>query len=446
MPPNLRASEYPASVAFSPLDVRQAAASSLLTKVIYLEDPEKAVPIATFPGEPLAETDLPAAVDPWIQALDLGRPLAVVRVGGRQLTDEELAAQSVPGTILFPNEHILAPPPVGPRIPWTCIPLHDPRLGPKPNAEECLHDGGDSGLPAGLDRNGKVQGLDPSDTVAEYTDSTGRRHLAISNRVCLCVPRFAVLRKELQLTQLDRSFGPEGLATVQAQTQVKARVPSLTLMQNEQLMGLLGKQRPSGTLTSEGVGGIVRVEVLQGYFLNLGAGATLCTRRAQELSEVELARLLSQMELARSLSQQVSLRGVEQTEGTSVIGKIERLDIVGTVLGTRDYSCICQGVPTVPDKPLVLCKWVDAQAAKVGDIVTFYLKYSNLGGQPINDVAVSDSLTGRLEYMPGSGKSDRNTVFTMQPNEAGSLILRWEVTGTLLPGQSGVVSFQARVR
>ena len=83
---------------------------------------------------------------------------------------------------------------------------------------------------------------------------------------------------------------------------------------------------------------------------------------------------------------------------------------------------------------------------QVGDVVTFYLKYSNNGGKPIDDVAVSDSLTGRLEYVPGSAQASRNVVFTTQVNEAGSMILRWEVTGELMPGQHGYIRFQARVR
>jgi uncharacterized repeat protein (TIGR01451 family) len=107
--------------------------------------------------------------------------------------------------------------------------------------------------------------------------------------------------------------------------------------------------------------------------------------------------------------------------------------------------CCCEE-PCLPDKPLYLCKWVNAKYAQIGDIVTFYLRYSNIGGKPITDVAVSDSLTGRLEYIPGSSQSDRDAVFTTQENEAGSLILRWEINGRLLPGQSGVVSFQARIR
>jgi hypothetical protein len=34
----------------------------------------------------------------------------------------------------------------------------------------------------------------------------------------------------------------------------------------------------------------------------------------------------------------------------------------------------------------------------------------------------------------------------MQQNEVGSLILRWEITGKLLPGQSGRIRFKAKVR
>jgi hypothetical protein len=51
-----------------------------------------------------------------------------------------------------------------------------------------------------------------------------------------------------------------------------------------------------------------------------------------------------------------------------------------------------------------------------------------------------------LEYIPGTAQADRPAVFTMQSNEAGSLILRWEISGTLQPGASGALRFQARVR
>ena len=52
-------------------------------------------------------------------------------------------------------------------------------------------------------------------------------------------------------------------------------------------------------------------------------------------------------------------------------------------------------------------------------------------GRPavFTDVAVTDSLSPRLEYVAGSAQSDRTAVFTTQDNGAGSVILRWEVSG-----------------
>ncbi len=61
-------------------------------------------------------------------------------------------------------------------------------------------------------------------------------------------------------------------------------------------------------------------------------------------------------------------------------------------------------------------------------------------------MAVSDSLSGRLEYVPGSAQADRDAVFTTEQNEAGSMILRWEISGRLAPDESGVLRFQAKVR
>jgi uncharacterized repeat protein (TIGR01451 family) len=103
-------------------------------------------------------------------------------------------------------------------------------------------------------------------------------------------------------------------------------------------------------------------------------------------------------------------------------------------------------VPPPPDRPLQLHKWADRQSGQVGDVVTMYLKVTNHGGQPINDVAVTDSLSARLEYIAGTARADRDAVFTKQENQAGSLILRWELRGQLLAGKSAVVSFQAKIR
>ena len=43
-------------------------------------------------------------------------------------------------------------------------------------------------------------------------------------------------------------------------------------------------------------------------------------------------------------------------------------------------------------------------------------------------------------------EADRDGTFTFQPNDAGSHLLRWEINGDLAPGESGLITFQVRVR
>jgi uncharacterized repeat protein (TIGR01451 family) len=383
LPSNLRASNYPAPIVLSQEDIERALAGTLVTKVLYLEHPDHAVPAATRPDQPL-ETDVRALVDPVAEARLVGRPLVIIRFGGRTLTDAELAAEAIPGTVLLPGDKALGAPAARPYVPWAGCPVYDPYAGPRPPEEECLRDGGDAGLPAGLDREGRLHGLDPADTVAVYSDSKGGKHIAVSNPVHLCVPRFAVIRGFVTPIGYNARLAIGDTARVQGQIVMAARVPSLETKQNEQLAGLQTRERPSGT---ESTIGTIPVEQLQG--------------------------------------------------NAFLIGRYGEQAITGVMV---------QKTHVPPDRPLVLQKWADKQAAQIGELVTFHLKYTNQGGQPITGIELSDSLTGRLEYVPGSAQSDRGAVFTMRDNEAGSLILHWEIGGALPPGQSGVVTFQARVR
>jgi uncharacterized repeat protein (TIGR01451 family) len=441
--PRLRSGDHPAPVVFSDEEIEHILRGVLLTKLVYLEDPERAAPVQ---ADGSLVQDVPPSRNLLEEVRDYGRPVLIIRVGQREVGTEELVRQSVHGTILMPGERVLPPPAAPPWVPWAGLKLYDPILGPKHHEEECLHDGGDSGQPAGLDREGRLHGLDPSDTVAEYADSEGRRHLTISNRVCICVPRFAALRSELPLVAIDSQLSLASAQLTQEQVQLRARVPVLLENQNLPPEALRGQLRPSAAVAIVGTAPLLSLKVLQAEVLRLGPAEALCTKRIVQLNEVERTRLLRQMELARVLTEQVKLQGTEQSVGTAVVGKVKGLDIIRAVAETRDLTICCNEAPRPPDKPLVLYKWADRHAAQVGDVVTFYLKYSNQGGQPIDDVAISDSLTPRLEYIPDSSRTDRDAVFTTQANEAGSLILRWEINGRLLPGQSGVVSFQARIR
>lgn len=184
--PGMNYMDYPAAIFFSADELAKASAGSLLTKVIYLEDPEKAVPVKTTndrPLEQIADTD----EDAIRAAADQGRVVMIVRVGNRVPTSEELRHTAIPGTILLPGESKLASPAVPPPLAWTGVPLYDPILGPKPLTEECLTDGGDTKNPLGIRADGELGGLDATDVALEYSQGT-KRKVTTSNRVCVCVP------------------------------------------------------------------------------------------------------------------------------------------------------------------------------------------------------------------------------------------------------------------
>jgi uncharacterized repeat protein (TIGR01451 family) len=442
----LNAADYPAPVVLTAADLEHIREGWLVTKAIYLENPETAIPVATTPDAPI-ESRLGPDRDLLTEARLRGRPVAVVRFGGRAVPPDELAHFVVPGTVLLPGEKCLPPAALPPCLPLAYPPFVDPIHGPRPPEEECLKDGGDEGLRAGFDADGQLSGVEPSDTVAAYTDPHGRRRVVHSNRVCVCVPRFAVLLCETPFGRYDSTLAVTDARLVKGQEQMKLLLPPYQAGQVEQPQGVKSRERPSVWTGELAIAKVVRVEVLQAVAIEVGPLVAIGTQAVYQLREVERLRLIKQLELARELSIREGVRENEQVVRTAVVGRVQGgPEVISAAVETRDFTVCCNEAPRVPDKPLVLYKCADRPAAKVGDVVTFTLRYSNHGGRPLTDVAVSDSLTPRLEYIPGSARADRDAVFTTQENEAGSLLLRWEVTGRLQPGESGVLSFQARVR
>jgi uncharacterized repeat protein (TIGR01451 family) len=94
----------------------------------------------------------------------------------------------------------------------------------------------------------------------------------------------------------------------------------------------------------------------------------------------------------------------------------------------------------------VIEKSADRSAAKVGEEVTFVIKYTNKGTQPVSNITVVDSLVTRLDYVSESADSDRPAVFTTRVNNADSVELRWEIKDPLPAGESGMVKFVCRIR
>ncbi|MFQ3593202.1 MAG: hypothetical protein SNJ82_08440 [Gemmataceae bacterium] len=445
--PKLSAAEYPVPVNLSQADFEAIANGAMVTKVYYLEHPDKAEPRATKADE-VIEIEVPRSGNILHEARTRGRVMAVLYLGQREPPAEELASLNVPGTILFPGDKAVAHAARPPVLPMAVWPYFDPRVGPRKPEEECLHDGGDRGLKAGFDPKGTLVNIEPEDTVAEWTDSTGRRQVVPSNRVCICVPRYLALRKFMPLAAADGQLGPIASVASKRPDLFTGMQPPEHVRLVKGPMGLDGRQRPAEDTNVTRIGIFRQLKVLQAEQLNFGLIEKIGTKGIATLGKDERLVLMQASQLVADLAGVKGVAQMDNSVGTSVVARVKGgPQLVEGSVSLRDLTACCDlPVPLPPDKPLQLVKCADKVSAKVGDLVTFSLKYTNLGARPLTDVAVVDSLSGRLEYVEGSSKSDREAVFTVRDNEAGSSLLRWEISGTLQPGETGRIQFQVRVR
>lgn len=80
-PPPGRAADFPVPIEFTFDEIQQALEDRLVTKVVYLEQPQLATP--TDLQQPLAALTLAPGRNLLAEADRLGRPMAIIRLGGR---------------------------------------------------------------------------------------------------------------------------------------------------------------------------------------------------------------------------------------------------------------------------------------------------------------------------------------------------------------------------
>jgi len=383
--PGMKYMDYPIPLTFSPEDIERVLNGALITKVIYLEDPTKAVPTEVQPDRPV-ETYDDTERHALRGALESGRLMAIVRIGDRRPSPEILHTLAVDGTILLPGETRLKAPVLPAVVPFWAVPMCDPILGPKGPAEECLENGSDRGDPLGIGPQRRLGGLNPTDVSVEYSEGDKRR-VTTSNVECICAPRY-MIRKVIIF--------------------------------------------PGDILSRQMIGSNVGITV-SGWV------------RERRTPMVDIARDKANEFVGRSRpSIYIGKIGTSFYLGTSkpvVIGQVEGVRVAGALVEPEQltaYPVIC---------PLTVTKLIDPTGPRqAGDVVTITIRYANTGSKAISDVVVSDSLSGRLEYVPGSAETDRPGTFTSAENEAGSVVVRWDLPGVLMPGQVGTVRFKAKVR
>ena len=80
-----------------------------------------------------------------------------------------------------------------------------------------------------------------------------------------------------------------------------------------------------------------------------------------------------------------------------------------------------------------MVKVASTSFAEPGDEVDFTIRFDNVGDQTIHNVAILDSLSTRLEYIPNSAQCSLKAQFSTQPNEGESLVVRCQLSDPLKP-------------
>ncbi|MDR1923790.1 MAG: hypothetical protein LBQ66_05395 [Planctomycetaceae bacterium] len=106
-PPKGKETEYPIQIDITHEDLELALNGQFVTRVIYLEEPQSALPIrADFGQQPTI--DVKSGEDPLRVAHSLGKPVAVVQIGGRIPNSNKIEPaffHGSPAWIFFDKDH-----------------------------------------------------------------------------------------------------------------------------------------------------------------------------------------------------------------------------------------------------------------------------------------------------------------------------------------------------
>ncbi len=444
-PENIDPAKYPIRVVINQDDLDDALdRGRLVTKVIYLEDPDSAIPLRMAKDQVGVLTISPTE-PPLRVASALGRPMAIVRLGGRKPAPEDLDPNAIgdlgldwaaslgkdrcPYLLQDGNRCGL---PCGP----VCVVQPRPKQPILPR-DEFLCDGGDRGVPAAPTENGRISGIDPRDAVLRFdigTANVQRSRILPTNVVCIYAPRFAEVRVSTGMNQnVDVQFANTRV-TIDKASQARLAIPPKRLVQNQapelsraraRASGLNGRAMTDEDSNSRGAAGY--------------EGSRLAAINLQKQA-AELARTRQK---PGQLNEKIKLVGIKTAESPVITGITESASEAVKVWGPHAMT----GVEPPPDRPgLAVVKRVSNTEAEPGDTITYAIIYRNMGNTPIRSVVIVDSLLPRLEYKQGTTKGPPGTVFSTAVNRVGSTELHWELPGALPPGVVGHVSFDVIVR
>lgn len=328
-----------------------------------------------------------------------------------------------------PQEMEQTPLPYSPAGPWSPPGARQPWP-----ADEYVRDGGDEGLPTGVNSDRKVLGLEMEDTVACYKTADGRTLTEPSNEVYIYAPRFGAVRQVVGLVaneerqRLGGVHVPERLdapTTLQLVADAKQHVQPGDEIAARPPVAM--RTRQNRDVLSSSIGPKSFQSTYQAY-------ENLAIIRMGAFDGTEKALLARGSNAAIAWS---------HTQAVQII--LDRQSAMAEV----KYDA-CESVYTVKNpegKPkLRLVKVASTPFAEPGEVIDFTLRFDNIGNQTLTSVAILDSLNTRLEYVPNSAQCSVDANFSTQANEGDSVVLHCDLTKPLEPNTGGVLRFKCRVR
>ncbi len=439
-PPAGKESEFPIRIELTLDDLRLAAQGAFITRVVYIENPKTALPLEQKLSEEENEQlwfEAKATDDPLVLADQMGRPIAIVRLGSRsyeQSNRDPRFASSVElagfqSSDCETCEKSECPQPYPGCFDCACGP-NCSVPGPR---DEYLCDGDDAQFQAGVEHDGTLVGIEQEDTIAHYESPDGRLLVVPSNKVCIYAPRYASVRQvvnpmgaqqrlfvdavgdQVILSEAERDQLPS--ASLQNLALQERAIDVATSLYRGREQPIEGLRRDKVLLTQSSVGPQLNLQmVMVGEF-------------TAEEKVVIAEHSLAAITWTGDQQVQVVLEG----RGASAVYHVDEPGIIYELFG-----------PSTPKLRLV--KLASTDSAQPGEEVEFTLRYDNVGDVPIKNVTLVDNLTTRLKYVDGSAKSSRDAEFAVANNDAGSLVLRWQLVEELPPGEGGFITFKTIVR
>jgi uncharacterized repeat protein (TIGR01451 family) len=278
-----------------------------------------------------------------------------------------------------------------------------------------------------------VHNLDPEDTVAHYDTLDGQVRVIESNRICIYAPRFAAIRKvTAPFENESRWHVAEADLRDRASTE-RAAASSLDVTQRLAAQRHLLVQPPQTLRDRRPAPELVNDEALAEFVKDLAVHEDFRVIRWGIHKQSEKPFLAEFTEAA-----------IVWSHDSAVQVLLDRQEAIAqvTVEGVETtYQLDRPGTPK-----LRIIKTASRADALPGEVIEFAIRFDNVGHQVIGNVTIMDSLTTRLEYIPGSAQCSRPAQFFSQTNESDSLVLRWELETPLEPGDGGIIRFRCRVR